>query len=94
MPKSRNRKDHKRKVNEYKRQNEITRKKVKEQAIKEYIEKIQMEQQTNKVQQNSEMVSGEDINIDLDVNLDNDGLNDAQIIDIPTIEVTEQPTDK
>ena len=48
MPVSRHRKDHKKKVNKYKTDAKIAKKRLQEQMMKEYFEKVQASQQLNK----------------------------------------------
>jgi len=87
MPVSRHRKDHKKKVNKYKADNKLARTRLKEKMMREYMEKIQSSQELKR-QENSELVTSEDINVDLDVDLsgplDAPVIEDAVIIDDTT----------
>jgi ribonuclease PH len=71
MPKSKHGKNHKKKVAEYKKQIQATNKRIKEERMKELMERIQSYQKLSH-QVNSEIVDGESMDIDLDMNLDND----------------------
>lgn len=70
MPKSKHGKKHKKKVNEYKRQIQITNKRLKEQRMKEIIEKMQSTQlkQTEEFK-NSELIDNNDIDVDVDIDV-------------------------
>lgn len=70
MPKSKNGKNHKKKVNEYKRQIQIANKRLKEQRMKEIIEKIQSTQSKQSEEfKNSEIIDNDDIDIDVDIDV-------------------------
>ncbi|MDY0268801.1 hypothetical protein [Trichloromonas sp.] len=71
MPKSKHGKKHKKKVAEYKRQIQVTNKRLKEQKIKDYFEKVKEFQLKNQ-QQISNVVENENTNVDVDVDLDID----------------------
>lgn len=68
MPVSKNGKNHKNRVNEYKRSIQVSKKKLKEKMMREYFEQVQQHQQSMR-QENGELITNDDINIDLDVDL-------------------------
>jgi hypothetical protein len=79
MPKSKHGKKHKKKVAEYKKQIQITNKRLKEERMREIFQKMQAAQKLNP-QMNSEVVDSDDL--DIDVDLDMDLNNDINIDDI------------
>lgn len=82
MPVSKHRKNHKKKVGQYKKNVLIAREQLKERLMREYMEKIQNEQQLKR-QEIGETVINDDINVDLDVDL---GIDDLNIQDVTPIE--------
>ena len=68
MPKSKHGKNHKKKVAEYKKQIQVTNKRLKEQKMKEFFEKIQSLQ---KELESSDVIS--DSTIDGDITVDTGG---------------------
>lgn len=87
MPVARHRKNHKKKVGEYKRNVQIAKERLKERMMKEYMEKIQAEQQLKR-QESGEMITNDEINVDLDVDLGIDVPNQPEIQDVTPIEET------
>jgi len=95
MPVSKHRKNHKKKVGQYKKNVLIAREQLKERLMREYMEKIQNEQQLKR-QEIGETVINDDINVDLDVDLDVDlGIDDINtpIVDVTPIEEDQNNTD-
>lgn len=82
MPVSKHRKNHKKKVGQYKKKVLIAREQLKERLMREYMEKIQNEQQLKR-QEIGETVINDDINVDLDVDL---GIDDLNVQDVTPIE--------
>mgnify|MGYP001768623056 CR=1 FL=1 len=82
MPVSKHRKNHKKKVGQYKKNVLIAREQLKERLMREYMEKIQNEQQLKR-QEIGETVINDDINVDLDVDL---GIDDLNVQDVTPIE--------
>lgn len=82
MPVSKHGKNHKKKVGQYKKNVLIAREQLKERLMREYMEKIQNEQQLKR-QEIGETVINDDINVDLDVDL---GIDDLNVQDVTPIE--------
>lgn len=89
MPVSKHRKNHKKKVGQYKKNVLIAREQLKERLMREYMEKVQNEQQLKR-QEIGETVINDDINVDLDVDL---GIDDLNIQDVTPIEEDQNNTD-
>ena len=89
MPVSKHRKDHKKKVNVYKKNVQIARDKLKEQMMREYMEKVQSNQE-QKRQESGEMITNDEINVDLDVDLDLDNpTSDIPVQEVTPVEIVE-----
>ena len=90
MPVSKHGKNHKKRVSQYRKSILANKKKLKEQMMKEYMEKIQL-QQEQKRQESGEMIINENIDVDLDVDL---GVIDPTIEDATVIEENKDVEDK
>jgi len=84
MPKSKNRKGHKEKVQAYKKRVELEKKKAKEQFMKMYME--QMKNNPNmKRHVDGEFIENSEIDVDMGLDLD-DSVIDVEAVEVETIE--------
>jgi hypothetical protein len=89
MPKSRNRKDHKKKVNHFKKEIQVIRKRTNDQMMQEYMKAMQLKQDAMKKQETGVDVENTDIDVDLNVETGETPQVDLDVeqVDVPQVDV-------
>lgn len=90
MPKSKNRKNHKKKVNSYKQRVKVANQMAREKLVEEWNNKFQSSQ-NSKRQQTGELITDSDIDVAVDVDVDTDiDIDIDQDIDMDNVEITDE----